>query len=84
MIYTEPEDKQLIKDIGIVFILAGVLIFGMLSVMIFIFFYGSPLLVAWSFLLIMFKIRICDSGLIISLEKFIQKYLKIKIAVIHE
>lgn len=66
-----------IKDLGIAIALSGIIVVALFITMAFIFFYSSPLLLVWSLLLILLKLRVCDSGIQISLEKIIRRRLKL-------
>lgn len=68
---------ELIKDFGMALALSGIITVALFITMTFIFFYSSPLLLVWSLLLILLKLRVCDSGIQISLEKIIRKRLKL-------
>jgi len=70
---------DLIKDFGITLTLSGIITVALFITVTFIFFYGSPLLLIWSLLLILLKLRVCDSGIQISLEKIIRKHLRLYI-----
>lgn len=78
----KSEDKETIMEFGIALLLSGVLIVGIFFMMTFIFFYGPPWIIPWSLFLIMLKLRICDTGLEVSLEKFLHKYLKISVTIV--
>ena len=77
----KSEDKQFIKDFGIVAILSGILIIGVFFVISLIFFYGSPFTLAWLAILSVLRLRICDEGVEISFAKIIQRYIKISISI---
>lgn len=77
----ESEDKKFIVELGILIIFAGICIIGTFLIMSFIFFYGNPLTIVLFALLFLFRIRICDTGTEISLEKIVRKYIKISITI---
>lgn len=74
-----PEDIELISDLGIVFAFSLIFILTAMLIISFILFYSSPWIIAWSILLILLKIRFCESGLEISLIGFLKKYFKITV-----
>lgn len=78
----EPEDIEFIRDFGIIFVSSGAFIISSILIMTFMFFYGSPWIIVWSVLLILLKIRFCESGLEVSLEDFLRKHFKISITFI--
>ena len=78
----EPEDKEFIINFGILTILAGISIAIIFSIMTFIFFYGDPLTIVLCCLLVLIKIRVCDTGIEVSFEKFIKKHLKISLTIL--
>lgn len=75
------EFARFIKDYGIVIMVSIAIVAIMFVATLFIFFYGSPWMVIWSVMLIMLKFRVCDYGVDITLEKFINKHLKISITI---
>ena len=77
----EPEDKEFIINFSILTIFAAASIAIIFSIMTFIFFYGNPLTIVLCCLLVLVKIRVCDSGTEVSFEKFIKKYLKISLTI---
>ncbi len=77
----EPEDKQFIIELGILIIFAGICIAGAFLIMSFIFFYGDPLTIILCCILILLKIRVCDTGIEVSFEKILRKYLKISVTI---
>lgn len=78
----DPEDKEIIMEFGMALLLSGILIAGIFFIVTISFFYGSPWVVIWSLFLIMLKLRVCDAGLEVSLEKFLHKYIKISVTIV--
>ena len=78
----ESEDKEFIINFSILTIFAAVSMFIIFSIMTFIFFYGDPLAIVLFCLLLLIKIRVCDTGIEVSFEKFIRKYFKISLTII--
>lgn len=76
-----PEDRQLIINFGIMAIIATVCIVAAFFILVVVFFYGNPLTIILCSLLIIFRIKICDSGVEISLVKILRKYIKISVTI---
>jgi len=74
-----PEDIIFISNLGIVFAFSLLFILTSILIISFILFYSSPWIIAWSVLLILLKIRFCESGLEVSLIGFLKRYFKITI-----
>lgn len=73
---------ELVKDIGIVVILSGIIIVLLFIMITFFFFYGSPWIIIWTIMLILFRIKLCDEGIVVSLIKIIQKRLDVSITIL--
>lgn len=80
----KQEDKQFIKDFGIVIMLSLIAVLGLFLIMTVMFFYGSPspFTIILIGIILMLKIRMCDSEIRVSLEKFLNKYFRISVTII--
>lgn len=63
------------------FAVAGIFLMIAFYIVMIIFFYGSLWIIAWSLLLLILKINVCNTGIQISIEDFIKRRLKITIEV---
>ena len=77
----ESEDKQFLIEFGILVIFATISILGSILIMSFIFFYGNPLTIVVFCLMLILRIKICDTGTEISLVKILRKYFKISVTI---
>lgn len=77
----ESKDKQFIIEFGILTIFATICIIGTFLIMSFIFFYGNPLTIVLCCLLVLLRIKVCDTGTEISLVKILRKYFKISLTI---
>lgn len=77
----KPEDKRLIIEFGILAIISTVCIVGTILIMILVFFYGNPLTIVLCCILIMLRIRVCDTGTEVTLVKVLRKYFKVSITI---
>lgn len=75
----EPEDKQFLIEFGILVIFATIFVIGSLIIVSFIFFYGNPLTIVVFCIMLILRIKICDTGTEISLIKILRRYFKISI-----
>lgn len=75
------DDFEFIKDFGMAIILSGIIIIISFITVTLILFYSSPFLLVWSALLLMLRIRVCDSGIDLSLINIIRKYIRISITI---
>lgn len=72
---------ELVKDVGMLITLSGIIIITLLVMVTFFFFYGSPWMIIWTLILMMFRIRLCEEGIQVSLIKITQRRLDISITI---
>ena len=76
------EDFELIKGIGILIVLSGIIIITSFIIMTFIYFYSSPIMIILMAILLLLRIRICGAEIDISPAKILNRYFKISMTLI--
>lgn len=77
----KKEDKKFIVEFSIMIILATISIVATFLIMSFIFFYGDPLTIVLCCILVLLRIKICDTGTEVTLIKILRKYIKISVTI---
>jgi hypothetical protein len=77
----EKEDKQFIVEFGVLAIFSAICVVATFLIMTFIFFYGDPFTIVLCCILVLLRIKVCNTGTEITLIKALRKYMKVSVTI---